>query len=234
MSAPLTGKIEKALTRLGLWGAMRTFFPITVALLGSVLLLESLAGSASRLFPLAPANVIHAVAIGTGLLLGLFGHFAGDLWDRFFFEAGYGPRGRWLDTTSRPLSLFPEGAALRKVRSQAAQALKTEIDDGFYRQAVKLARRQAERWELVEHPLILSWTVRGLLGPCLVAAVLAGAAAAAALLLGVVDEIVRPLAIGGAGLLLGVLLLNFYAGNRMEHMLRLYQDVALHHGKRKS
>jgi hypothetical protein len=233
MDVALTSKAEKAVTRLGMWGAMRAAFPITTALLGSVLLLESLTTSVARLLPRAPVNAIHAVAIGAGLLLGLFGHFLGEFWDRRLFEAAYGPQGYWRDAASRPLSLFPPGAPLKKLRSQAAHAMKLEALEGFYRQAVKLARRQVERWELVEHPLILSWTARGLLGPCLVAAVAAASAAGAAALLGAVGEIPRLLAIGLGSLLLAALLLVCYADHRMEHMLRLYQDVATHPAKKK-
>jgi hypothetical protein len=233
MDVALTTTVEKAVTRLGMWGAMRAAFPLTVALLGSVLLLESLTTPVSRLLPRAPLNAIHAVAIGAGLLLGLFGHFLGEFWDRRVFEATYGPQGRWRDAVSRPLSLFPAGAPLTKSRSQAAHAMKVEILDGFYRQAVKLARRQVERWEQVEHPLILSWSARGLLGPCLVAAVVAACAAGAAALLGVRSELPRLLAIGLGSLLLGALLLICYADHRMEHMLRLYQDVATHPAKKK-
>jgi len=226
-------KAERALTWLGWWGTLRVFFPIAVALLGSVLLLESLAGSAARLLPHAPLNAVHAVAFGAGLLLGLLGHSIGELWDRRFFEGRYGPRGGWLDATSRPLSLFPAGAPLKKSRNEAAHAMKLEVSDGLYRQAVKLARRQVERWERVERPLILSWSARGLLGPCAATALLAVLGALAASPLGAAAEIPRLLAIGAGSLLLGTLLLVCYADLRMEHMLRLYQDVATHPAKKK-
>jgi len=232
MDVALTPRLERAVTRLGMWGAMRAAFPLTVALLGSVLLVESLAAPVARLLPHAPLNAVHAVAVGAGLLLGLLGHFFGEAWDRRLFEAAYGPEGRWRDTATRPLSLFPAGAPLRKLRSQAAHAMKTEEGAAFYRQAVKLARRQVERWERIEHPLILSWTARGLLGPCLATAVAAALVAAAALV-GALREIPPLLAIDLGSLLLGGLLLICYADQRMEHMLRLYQDVATHPAKKK-
>lgn len=233
MAPALTTKAENLLTWLGLWGAMRSFFPIAVALLGSVLLLESFTASAARLFPRAPLNALHTVAIGAGLLLGVLSHFAGEFWDRFFFEGRYGPRGRWLDTASRPLGLLPAGAALKKVRGQAAQAMKAEVGDGLYRQAVKLARRQVERWGPIEQPLILSWIPQGLLGPCLAAAVLGVVGIAAASLLGETAEIPRLLTIAAGSLVLGVLFLACYTDLRMTHMLRLYQDILSHPAKKK-
>jgi hypothetical protein len=236
MDATATTKLEKALTRLGMWGGMRAFASIVVALVGSVLLLVSLVPSAADLFPRASPKIIYVVATGFGLLLGLFGHFAAEAWDRFLFEACYGPSGAWLDAAAKPFHLFPPGAPLKATRGQAVPHLGPKINTGheIYREAVKLAKRQAERWERIEHPLILSWALRGLLWPSLTVAIVAGIAGIAAWFAGAIAEAPRLLAVAVASLLLQVLLLASYLHFRMAHMLRLYQDVASHHAKRKS
>lgn len=236
MDATATTKLEKALTRLGMWGGMRAFASIVVALVGSVLLVVSLVPSALDLFPRASPKIIYVVTVGFGLLLGLLGHFAAEAWDRFLFEAFYGPRGAWLDTAAKPFHLFPPGTPLKSIRAQAVPHLGPKVNTGheIYREAVKLAKRQAERWERIEHPLILSWILRGLLWPNLVVAAFSFLIGIAAWFAGAVAEAPRLLAVAGACLILQVLLLASYLHFRMAHMLRLYQDVASHHPKRKS
>src|SRR5574341_1241150 len=121
-------RTEKLLTWLGMWGAMRGFLPLTAAVIGSVALLEFLTPPAARLFPSVFTGLLHVLAVGIGLLLGLIGHFAGDFWDRVIFEACYGPQGMWLDLTRRPLLVFPAGSALKAERSRASQALSRHPD----------------------------------------------------------------------------------------------------------
>ncbi len=235
MGLDLTTRAEKLLTWLGMWGAIQGFSALAAAVIGSVVLLESLMPPVAGLLPRAPVNAIHLFAVGIGLLLGLIGHFAGDFWDRVVFEAYYGPRGRWLDAAGRPFLVFPAGAALKRQRDQAAHALprQPEAEEGIYRQAAKVAQRQVERWERIEHPLILSQFVRGFLWPCLSAACLAAAAAALSPYLGAATEASRFLVAGGGCLVLGLLLLVLYSHLRVAHMVRLYQDVFAHSGKRK-
>lgn len=234
MSVTNPTRLERLLTWLGLWGALRTFVPLLLAQLVAIGLFESLLPSASRLFPRAPLNFLHFMAVGAGLFCGLLGHFAGEVWDRVVFEGGYGLRGRWLDAAGRPLGIFPPGGELKQARAQAAQtpALK-DAGEGIYWEAVKLARRQAERWERIEQPLLLSRIVRSLLCPILAVAGLATFAALASAA-GPREETPRLLAVAGSALLLGLLLLAPYARLRMTHMLRLYQDVAAHQSRRKS
>lgn len=234
MSVTNPTRLERLLTWLGLWGALRTFVPLLLAQLVAIGLFESLLPSASRLFPRAPLNFLHFMAVGAGLLCGLLGHFAGEFWDRVLFEGGYGLRGRWRDATTRPLGILPPGGELNQARAQAAQtpSLK-DAGEGIYWEAVKLARRQAERWERIEQPLLLSRIVRSLLCPILAVAGLAALAALAAAA-GPREETPRLLAVAGSALLLGVLLLAPYTRFRLTHMLRLYQDVAAHQSRRKS
>jgi hypothetical protein len=235
MGLDLTTRVEKLLTWLGMLGAMQGFPALAAAVIGSVVLLESLTPPVAGLLPRAPVNAIHLFAVGIGLLLGLIGHFAGDFWDRVVFEAYYGPRGRWLDAAGRPLLVFPAGAALKRQRDQAAHAIprQPEAEEGIYRQAAKVAQRQVERWERIEHPLILSRLVRGFLWPCLFVACLASSAAAVFPFFGAATEAPRLLAAGGGCLGLALLVLVPYSHLRVEHMIRLYQDVAAHAGKRK-
>ena len=235
MGLDLTTRTEKLLTRLGMWGAMQGFFSLAAALIGSVALLESLTPPVARLSSSVPGNVLHVFAVGIGLLLGLLGYFAGDFWDRVFFETYYGPQGKWRDVTRRPLLVFPAGSALKRHRSQAARALLRlpDTEAGIYREAVKAARRQVERWERIEHPLLLARFVRGFLWPCLFVAFLASCAAAICWLFGAATEAPRLLAAGGGCLVLALVLLVPYSHFRVEHMTRLYQDVSRHPGRKK-
>jgi hypothetical protein len=227
-------KAERFLTWVGMWGALRGFVPLSAALVVSVVLMESLAPPVARLFSAVPVNLIHVFAVGTGLLLGLIGYFAGDTWD-LLFEVFYGPKGRWLDTSRNPFLLFPSGAALKRHRQQAAQALprKPETED-IYREAVKVARRQVERWEGIEHPLILSRVMRSLLWPCIFAAVPAVCGAVIVPFAGATREAPRFLMTAGASVALALACLVPYSRLRVEHMIRLYRDLAGHAPKKKS
>lgn len=238
MVLDVTSRTEKLLTRLGMWGAVRGSSSLVVALILSVALLESLAPSVVRLLSSGPVNSVHVFAVGIGLLVGMIGYFAGDVWDRVVFEAWYGPQGKWLDSAHRPFLVFPAGSALKRARAQAAQALPRKPDTpdtekGVYREAVKIARRQAERWERIEHPLILSRFLRGLLWPCLSMACLIFCSAAILPGVGAATKVSPFLLAGGGCLALALLCLVRYSHLRVEHMLRLYQDVAAHHTKKK-
>jgi hypothetical protein len=238
MVLDLTSRTEKLLTRLGMWGAVGGSSPLVVALILSVTLLESLAPSVVRLLSSGPVNAVHVFAVGIGLLVGMIGYFAGDVWDRVVFEAWYGPQGKWLDAARGPLLVFPAGSALKRARSQAAQALPRksdtpETEKEIYREAVKIARRQAERWERIEHPLILSRFLRGLLWPCLSMACLVFCSAVILPSVGAATMAPLFLLAGGGCLVLTILCLVPYSHLRVEHMLRLYQDVAAHHTKKK-
>ncbi len=235
MRPVLMTKTETLLTRLRLWGALQGFPALAAAIIGSVALLVSLTPLFARLFATVAINVLYVVAVGLGLLLGLIGHFAGDLWDRVVFEAYYGPRGWWRDSVQSPLLVFPPGALLTRERTQATQALprKLEKHEEIYREAVKVARRQLERWQRIEHPLILSQFVRGFVSPCLFVFLLAFCAAAVSPFFGTAREVRSFLRAGASCLVLTLLLLIPYAHLRVEHMIRLYQDVAEHRRKRK-
>jgi hypothetical protein len=228
-------KTERLLTWLGMWGAMRRFFPLAVTIIVSVALLESLTPPVARLFATVPVNLIHVFAVGSGLLLGLIGYFTWDSWD-LLFQMFYGPNGKWLDTAHKPLLVFPAGSALKRHRHQAAQALqrKPDTEEAVYREAVKIARRQAERWEGIEYPLILARFLWSVLWPCVFAGILAMCGAAIFPLVGAAAEAPRFLATAGGCLAVALVCLVPYSHLRLTHMIRLYEDVAGHAAKKKA
>jgi len=235
MGLDLTTKTEKLLTRLGMWGAMRGLVPLASAIVVSVALLEFLTPPAIRFFSAVPVNLIHVFAVGIGLLLGLVGYFAGDSWD-LLFEMFYGPKGKWLDKTGGALLAFSPGETLKRHRNQAAQALprKPDSEDDVYREAVKIAKRQVERWDGIEYPLMLSRFMRALLWPLLFAAILALCGAVIFPLVGASAEAPRLLVAAAGCLVLTLACLVPYSRLRVEHMIRLYRDVAGHAPKKKA
>jgi len=233
MAADRTTKAETFVTRLGMWGAVRSLCPLAAAILGSIALLETLAPSAARLFPALPSSTLHFFAVTIGLLLGLVAHYGAEFWDRVAFPAWYGMHGRWLAPRRPPLPFFPTGEELKRAREEALQFLprKPGTDDPD-REAVKLARRQAERWARIERPALLAGVVRGLLWPALFVAALAAAAALAAGLAGQ-REALRLLAVAAGGGVLALLLLGPYTHLRLEYLTRLYRDVTGHAHKKR-
>lgn len=225
-----TTRVEVLVTWLGMWGAMRVISALAAAIGSSILLLELLTPSVARLFPLASPGSLHFFAVALGILLGLIGHFLADQWDRRLFEGLYGPQGRWRATTARPGSLFPAGEPLSRVRELAVQLLpkKPERDDRIERELAKLARRQAERWERIERPLILAGCVRGLLWPALFASAVATCAALAAPAAGAPAAASQMLLVGVGSLALGAAALVPYSHLRAEYLRRLYEDVVAH------
>jgi hypothetical protein len=223
-------RMEKVLTWLGAWGALRYGGGLVVAVLGSVLFLELLTPFLARLLPGVAPNRLHFFAIGIGLLLGLIGHFVADFWDRVVFARWYGPRGSWLDRAHPPLFVFPSGAELKRLRALAVHALpkRPESDDRIEREVVKIAQRQLERWERIERPLILGRLVRALLWPSLFAAVLAVGAGVLAFPLGAAAVGPWLLAAGAAYVILTLFVLVPFTRLRAEFLLRLYQHVAAH------
>jgi len=223
-------RVEKILTRLGAWGALRFGGALVVAVLSSVLFLELLTPFLARLLPGVAPNRLHFFVVSIGLLLGLIGHFVADFWDRVVFAHWYGPRGSWLDRARPPLCVFPAGAELKRLRALAVRALpkRPESDDRIDREVVKMAQRQLERWERIEHPLILGRLVRGLLWPSLFALVLAVIAAALAFSLGAAAVGPWLLAAAAAYGILTLLVLVPFTRLHAESLLRLYQDVAAH------
>ena len=235
MRPALMTKTEALLSRLRLWGALQGFPALMATITGSVALLVSITPLFARLFATVAINVLYVVAVGLGLLLGLIGHFAGDFWDHVVFEACYGPQGWWRDSVQRPLLVFPPGAALTRDMARADQVLsrKPQPQGELYREAVKVARRQMERWQRIVHPLILSQFVRGFLWPCFFMSLLASCFAAVSPFIGTSTEVRSFLLAGASCLVLTLLLLIPYAHLRVEHMIRLCQDVAEHRRKRK-
>jgi hypothetical protein len=239
MAANGTSYVEKVLTRLGAWGALRSGTALVISAFGAILLLELLTPLLARLFPGVQSNFLHFFVSSIGLLLGLTGHFIADRWDRAVFARLYGSRGSWLDRDRPPLLVFPAGSEVKRLRALAVQALprRPESDERIDREIVKAAQRQQERWERIEHPLLLGQLVRALLWPSLFAALVAVTAAVLAAPLGAAAAGPSLLAAGAAYLALALLMLVPYTNLRVEFLLRLYRDVAAHpahHPKRKA
>ena len=66
MGLDLTPKIEKAVTRLGAWGALRGTLPLAATVIVSVALVESLAPPLTRLF--SPSGAIYPINAFPGWL----------------------------------------------------------------------------------------------------------------------------------------------------------------------
>jgi hypothetical protein len=175
------------------------------------------------------------MAVGLGVLLGLIAHFTAEFWDRVAFEALYGPEGHWRDRSGPVLLLLPGGHAVRRARDAAAQTMPRRPGDAdVHQEAVKIARRQAERWERIERPRVLSRVARGFLWPGLYVALLGCGAALVLWLIGLPAQAPRFLA--GGAIAFAVLLLSFapYTRWRVEYLVRLYEDVAAHARRKKS
>ena len=226
--------VERLLSWLGVWGAMRAGAVLLTPFFASILLCELLAPSVARVLPLDNSTVVYFFSLCAGLLLGLIGFYAAPFWDRAVFARWYGVEGRWRNTTRLPLGLFPPGAPLHEARGLLLQAMerKPETPAEIDREAVKIARRQAERWERIEHPLILADSVRGLLWPCAVAAGLGVVGAAFSAILGS-TETGRLLGIAAGFAAVCCLLLVPYCWLRFEYLARLYHDITAHAPKKK-
>lgn len=233
MAPDRTTATERLITRVGMWGALRGTVPLLAAVFTSILLFEALVPSAARLFPDAPRTILHVFAIGIGLLLGLVAHFTAAWWDRRVFDAWYGLRGRWLTAAAPPLGVFPPGDSLRRARLLAERALELRPDRTLDHEAVRAARRQLERWERIERPLLLAQCVRAFLSPGLAVGLVAVAAGLAAAPLRPA-ETARLLALGVACLLSTALLLAPYARLRADYFCRLYDEVAAHARRKRS
>jgi hypothetical protein len=235
MGPDRTTRVEALVTWLGLWGAMRGGSALIAAIVAAVALLEVLTPPVFRLYPAASRNAIHFMAVGLGVLLGLIAHFTAEFWDRVAFEALYGPEGHWRDRSGPVLLLLPGGHAVRRARDAAAQTMPRRPGDAdVHQEAVKIARRQAERWERIERPRVLSRVARGFLWPGLYVALLGCGAALVLWLIGLPAQAPRFLA--GGAIAFAVLLLSFapYTRWRVEYLVRLYEDVAAHARRKKS
>jgi hypothetical protein len=226
--------VERVLTWLGAWAAMRWGSALLVSLALSVALCEVLAASAARIFPLVNPTVVAFFALCIGLLIGLPAYYAAPWWDEHLFAPRYGPQGRWRDAAAPVLALFPPGAALDQARGSLLQVLerKPESPAGIDREAVRIARRQAERWEKIERPRILAEAVRACLWPCVLAAGLGLVGTAFSAVLGG-REAARLLGIAVGCAMLGALLLIPYCRLQVEYQMRLYHDVVGHAPKKK-
>ncbi len=220
-------KLEETLTSLGLWKAIKSYPALLILVIVSVVALELLVPPASLLLPNLPAYVFHLFVVVFGSLLGLIGYFAGDFWDSRFFGPRYGLRGKWLRSHSRPFNIFPAGSDLKQYREKAIEALlgKEHGGEGIYREAKKLAMKQAKKWEHIEQPLILSKFVRGVIWPCFLIALSSILVAIGSIIFEWGLNVAGFIISGVVAFCFGVLLFIPYFQLRVEHMIRLYDHV---------
>jgi hypothetical protein len=197
MGPDRTTGLERQLTSLGLWGALRIGSALPIPLAASILLCLLLAPSVSRLVPVANSPVAFFFASCAGGLLGLISFYSAAFWDRALFDVWYGAQGRWSGSSSPVFGWLPSGAQLAEARTQLLDSFDRKPDSpaALNAEAVKIARRQAERWVKIEHPLILANAARGLLWPCTCVACIGVITAAASAFLSS-QEAARLLGIG--------------------------------------
>jgi hypothetical protein len=225
-----TSIVKGTLGELGLRRAVADLPGLLAIVVVVFVLLEALArtfGTAGLELPEASLNVLLVVL---ALLLGLTGYYAGNFWDDRVFDPLYGPGGRWIYRTRRPLGVFIAGEDLQGARDAACRRLlpRDPACKGLYRAAqdALVPTPNAELRRVVQGPLILSKMVRSFLWPLLATAVLCAIWGGAHL------ATARPasgarLGVAAAGLvLLGTVLLIPYLNLRVEHLIRLYRATA--------
>ena len=217
--------VEAVLTRMGLWKAVRGI-PGMAAIVLIFVVLAHIGLSSVPAFSRLSIPQFSLSAVGIGTVLALIGYFLGNFWDAKVFDPLYGPSGRWIGRSTRPLGLFPAGDDLQRVRQSAAERLVPNEPQGkgVYRAASELARKSKVRWEQIEQPLILSKFLRALIWP-------AGITSLALLGNGVWYTSIGARG-GTSSTLLGLgfglfylLLFVPYVNLRVEHMQRLYEHV---------
>ena len=234
MGPDRTTGLERLLSSLGLWGALRIGSALPIPLAVSVLLCLLLAPSVSQLVPVANFSAAFFFATCAGVLLGLISYYGAAFWDRALFDFWYGAQGRWSGSSSPVFGWLPSGTQLAEARTQLLDDLDRKPDSpaALNDEAVKIAHRQAERWAKIEHPLILANAARGLLWPCAFVACIGAITAAISAFLGS-QEAARLFGIGLASAALFGICLVPYCRLRVEYLIRLYQDVAAHAPKKK-
>jgi len=198
-----------------------------VAIVSIFVAVAHVARSSIPAFPAIPLLQFTLIAVVVGTVLALIGYYLGNFWDAKVFDPLYGPSGRWIGRTTRPLGLFPAGDDLQRVRLSAAAKLNPNEPQGkgVYRAAGELARTNKKKWEQIEQPLILSKFLRTLIWP-------AGIASLSLLGLNVwyasvgstnsTSSIAWCVGFGILWLLLFVPYINL----RVEHMQRLYEHAS--------
>lgn len=215
--------VEVVLNRMGLWKAVRGI-PGMVAIVLIFVALAHVALSSVPAFSALSLTQFNLSAVAIGTVLALIGYFLGNFWDAVVFDPLYGPSGRWVGRSTRPLGLFPAGDDLQRVRQSAAAKLVPNEPQGkgVYRAALELARKSKAQWERIEQPLILSKFLRALIWPAGIASLALLGHSAWSTNFG--DEGGTSSMVLGLGSGLVCLLLFVpYINLRVEHMQRLYE-----------
>lgn len=231
-----TNKSVEFLKSVGLWKAINGYPALYVLILVTIALLELIAAEVVQLLPSLTASSLQVFIVIVGTLLGLTGYFAGDFWDSRFFDPRYGLRGKWRHSHTRPLNVFPAGSDLNEYRDKAIQTLfgKEHSGEGIYREAKKVAKKQARKWEYIEQPLILSKFVRSFIWPCFLISISVLAAAGGSFLYDWGLNVTTLIGAGVISFCFGLLLFIPYFQLRVEHMIRLYEYVPEYISKKKA
>ena len=218
--------VEAVLTRMGLWKALRGI-PGMVAIVLIFVAVAHVALSSVPVFSALPLLQFSLSAVAVGTVLALIGYFLGNFWDAVVFDPLYGPSGRWIARSTRPLGVFPAGDDLQRARLSAAKKLvpNERQGKGVYRAATELAHKSKAKWDHIEQPLILSKFLRALIWPAGIASLalfglaawytsVGGTGSTSSMVLGV-----------GIGLVFLFLFVP-YINLRVEHMQRLYEHAS--------
>jgi hypothetical protein len=225
-----THTVEKTLTALGLWKAIKGVPALLISVVVFIALIEAVVlhvFGLSKMF----AAALQLLTIMIGTLFGLVSYVGGNFWDSKVFDPRYSLRGRWLQRTTRPFHVFPAGSDLKRSRDRAVQAICPE-EEGVYKKAERLAnpttktKAQARQWEYIEQPLILSKFIRSFIWPFAVMGTLLFVLGFGELLLARVADSMLAFGLSALIFLVTILLFIPYFHFRVEHIIRLFDFVA--------
>jgi hypothetical protein len=219
-------KIDGFLKWTGLFRAAKGTPSLLAAILASIVALECI---------LIPFPTEYRVLLQPGLLIlgvvvGVISVKAGDFWDRKVFNPRYGLKGAWLERC--PWALFPPGSDLRYYRNLAIDKLKPsgaidpETGERVYRESKKIVQRSPKRWDWVDEPTALSKFARNFILPAFVTAFVSFGILVWNMLSGNYRAAMLALLASLVFLIIGFALFIPYFSFRIEHMIRLYDEIA--------
>jgi hypothetical protein len=186
-----------------------------------------------------PEITIETFQILTATLVGTILYSIGDFWDEMFFDKLYSVRypnaekhdyktqheGKWLRREDRPLGVYPAGVQLRDARKKFIESDESLSKDGFgiYR-AAKRKLQEADLWEHVEAPILISKFIRSFIWPFVLIAICSGSFYLWSLI--TTSDLMHPSIFGFFfGMCIALLATVPYCRFRVEHMLSLYEKA---------
>lgn len=214
--------LEWTLTTLRLWKFLEGLPGALLVMVSCAAALEAAFAGMPGGWPELPVGGARTAILGLGMLLGLVGYLAGDVWDIAVFDPLYSLSGRWL-LRRRPLLVFPRGAELKKQRARATRHLPLRfVGENVYRRAERVVRSEPGYWKEAKRPLTMSRFVRSFIWPSL--------AVSLGCIVGIVAERVLSWSLdpdwlghrAAAAFGLALVLFVVYAHLRVAHLTRLY------------